>query len=244
MCQHGRYEVSFRANMIGLSKASPQLCPDIIFAATPPYDGTLGRYYSLPAHLAHPLPDNISLEEGAMVSRAFIQYDANPDVFCKMEPLSVGIHSVYNLGGLRTNQSIVVFGCGPVGSCIWALIAHVSRIDEKLAGLLCMAVAKALGASRIIAVDIVPSRLEFARKYAATAVYQPPSPLEGETKVEFAERNIANMKKEVGIENIGERAIDLVIDARYSFYGIHVPCQTVIVFKVVQKSPSRRGFVS
>jgi len=38
------------------------------FAATPPHDGTLARYYRLPAHLAHPLPENVSLEEGAMVS--------------------------------------------------------------------------------------------------------------------------------------------------------------------------------
>jgi D-xylulose reductase len=44
-----------------------QLCPDIVFAATPPYDGTLARYYRLPADLAYPLPENVSLEDGAMV---------------------------------------------------------------------------------------------------------------------------------------------------------------------------------
>jgi D-xylulose reductase len=44
-------------------------CPDIVFAATPPYDGTLGRYYKLPADLAYPLPDNLTFEDGAMVSR-------------------------------------------------------------------------------------------------------------------------------------------------------------------------------
>ena len=37
------------------------------FAATPPYDGTLARFYRIPADLAHPIPDNVSLEEGAMV---------------------------------------------------------------------------------------------------------------------------------------------------------------------------------
>jgi D-xylulose reductase len=50
-----------------------------------------------------------------------------------MEPLAVGVHSVANLGCFRANQSIVVFGCGPIG-------------------LLCMAVGKAFGACRIIAV--------------------------------------------------------------------------------------------
>jgi len=44
-----------------------------------------------------------------------------------------------------------------------------------------MAVAKALGASRIIAVDINPARLEFAKRYAATDGYTPPKVNEGET---------------------------------------------------------------
>ncbi|MDA4809451.1 hypothetical protein NY486_26770, partial [Enterobacter hormaechei] len=49
--------------------------------------------------------------------------------------LSVAVHSVANVGGLRTNQNVLIFGAGPVG-------------------LLCMAAAKGLGAGRIIGVDI------------------------------------------------------------------------------------------
>ncbi|KAF8974423.1 xylitol dehydrogenase [Flammula alnicola] len=169
-CKAGRYE----------------LCPDIVFAATPPYDGTLGRYYRLPADLAYPLPENLSLEDGAM-----------------MEPLAVGVHSVSNLGGLRASQSIAVFGCGPVG-------------------LLCMAVARAIGASRIIAVDIVPARLEFAKNYAATETYLPLKPEEGESKIDYSRRNAANMKKELGIDDRGKSSIDLVIDAS----GAEVSIQT------------------
>ncbi|CAL1700824.1 unnamed protein product [Somion occarium] len=60
-CKRGRYE----------------LCPDIVFAATPPYDGTLARYYPIPADLCYKLPDHLTLEDGAM-----------------MEPLSVAIHAV------------------------------------------------------------------------------------------------------------------------------------------------------
>jgi len=37
------------------------------FAATPPYDGTLTRYYRLPEDLVYILPENLSLEDGAMV---------------------------------------------------------------------------------------------------------------------------------------------------------------------------------
>ncbi|KAJ7276509.1 xylitol dehydrogenase [Mycena haematopus] len=162
------------------------LCPDIVFAATPPYDGTLGRFYRVPADLAYPLPDGVSLEDGAM-----------------MEPLAVGVHSVSNLGGFRANQSIAIFGCGPVG-------------------LLCMAVAKALGASRIIAVDIVPARLEFAKEYAATDTYIPIATNEGESKIDYSKRNAEAMKQQLRIEDRGAHAIDLVIDAS----GAEVSIQT------------------
>ena len=100
----------------------------------------------------------------------------------------------------------MVFGAGPVG-------------------LLCMAVAKALGASRVIAVDIVPSRLEFAKAYAATDVYLPPKPLEGETKLKYSERNAQAMREQLGIEERGHKAIDLVVDAS----GAEVSIQTGIL---------------
>jgi hypothetical protein len=44
-----------------------KLCADMVFAATPPYDGTLARYYRIPADLAYELPETLSLEDGAMV---------------------------------------------------------------------------------------------------------------------------------------------------------------------------------
>ena len=40
----------------------------MVFAATPPYDGTLARYYPIPADLCYKLPDHLTLEDGAMVS--------------------------------------------------------------------------------------------------------------------------------------------------------------------------------
>lgn len=44
-----------------------QLCSGMAFAATPPYDGTLARYYRLPEDLVYILPESLSLEDGAMV---------------------------------------------------------------------------------------------------------------------------------------------------------------------------------
>lgn len=111
-----------------------------------------------------------------------------------MEPLSVGVHAVYQVGNFRTSQSIAVFGCGPVG-------------------LLCMAVAKASGASRIIGIDVNSARLDFAKTYAATDVYLPPNVEQGEDNLEYSRRNAARMKAELCIEDTGPHSIDLVIDA-------------------------------
>ena len=45
------------------------------FAATPPFNGTLCRYYKVPADFCVKLPEHVSLEEGALV-----------------EPLAVAVH--------------------------------------------------------------------------------------------------------------------------------------------------------
>ena len=72
-CKVGKYNVSLWIPGVIISflsssgSFSNKLCPDVVFAATPPYDGTLARYYSLPADLCYKLPDNLTLEEGAMV---------------------------------------------------------------------------------------------------------------------------------------------------------------------------------
>lgn len=111
-----------------------------------------------------------------------------------MEPLSVGTHSVNTLGKLKANESVVVFGAGPVG-------------------LVCMATARALGAKRVIAVDIIPSRLEFAKNYAATDVFLPPPMNPGEDKLKYSERNAQAMRDQLGIEERGPKSIDLIIEA-------------------------------
>ncbi|KAJ5804293.1 uncharacterized protein N7518_000596 [Penicillium psychrosexuale] len=73
------------------------LCEHMRFAATPPYDGTLAKYYVLPEDFCYKLPERISLQEGAL-----------------MEPLSVAVHIVRQ-ARVSPGQSVVVFGAGPVG---------------------------------------------------------------------------------------------------------------------------------
>ena len=73
------------------------LCLDMAFAATPPYDGTLATYYVLPADLCYKLPEHVSLEEGSM-----------------LEPLSVAVH-ILRQSNIKHGDSVVVFGAGPIG---------------------------------------------------------------------------------------------------------------------------------
>ncbi|RDW75508.1 hypothetical protein BP6252_06650 [Coleophoma cylindrospora] len=156
------------------------LCPDMIFAASPPYDGTLTGFYIAPADFCHKLPDGVSLQEGALI-----------------EPLAVAVHIVRQ-AEVKPGQSVVIMGAGPVG-------------------LLCAAVARVFGASMVLSVDIVDSKLEFAKSFAATHTYksQPISP----------EANAAEIRE---IANLPGGA-DVVIDAsgfelsiRTSFFVIRV----------------------
>lgn len=69
----------------------------MVFAASPPYPGTLAKYYSLPEDFCYKLPDHVSLQEGVLV-----------------EPLSVAVHIVRQ-ADVRPGQTVIVFGAGPVG---------------------------------------------------------------------------------------------------------------------------------
>ena len=84
--------------------------------------------------------------------------------------------------------------------------------------------AKAFGAKRVISIDIVPSRVEFAKNYAATDIYVPSQKAQHETNTAYAQRNAAEMKEKLGIEDRGPRGVDVVVDAS----GAEVSIQTAI----------------
>lgn len=73
------------------------LCPDVVFFATPPVDGVFQEYVAHEAALCFKLPDNVSTLEGALI-----------------EPLAVGFHAA-NQGGARAGQTAVVMGAGCIG---------------------------------------------------------------------------------------------------------------------------------
>ena len=88
------------------------LCPDVVFFATPPVDGVFQEYVAHEAALCFKLPDNVSTLEGALI-----------------EPLAVGFHAA-NQGGAHAGQTAVVMGAGCIGLVsMMALKAEgVSRI--------------------------------------------------------------------------------------------------------------------
>lgn len=73
------------------------LCPDVVFFATPPVDGVFREYVAHEADLCFKLPENVSTLEGALI-----------------EPLAVGFHAA-NQGGAHAGQTAVVMGAGCIG---------------------------------------------------------------------------------------------------------------------------------
>lgn len=88
------------------------LCPDVVFFATPPVDGVFQEYVAHEAGLCFKLPDNVSTLEGALI-----------------EPLAVGFHAA-NQGGAHIGQTAVVFGAGCIGlvSMMALKASGVSRV--------------------------------------------------------------------------------------------------------------------
>ncbi|MEV0650452.1 zinc-binding dehydrogenase [Phytomonospora sp. NPDC050363] len=75
----------------------PNLCLDIGFAGHGVTDGGLRELLVWPSSRLHPLPDNLSDADGAM-----------------LEPLGVAVHSL-DLGHVRLGDTVAVIGCGPIG---------------------------------------------------------------------------------------------------------------------------------
>lgn len=73
------------------------LCPDMVFCATPPYDGNLTKYFVHKADFCYKLPDHVTMEEGAL-----------------LEPLSVGVHACRR-ANVGLSSTVLILGAGPIG---------------------------------------------------------------------------------------------------------------------------------
>jgi L-iditol 2-dehydrogenase len=83
------------------------LCPDVVFFATPPVDGALARYVAVHEAFAHPVPDSMSDDAAALI-----------------EPLSVGLWA-NRRAGTTIGSRVLVTGAGPIG-VLCALTARVA----------------------------------------------------------------------------------------------------------------------
>jgi len=110
---------------------NPNLCPEHHFAGQAPQDGALRELIAWPRNLVHSIPESFSDEDAAM-----------------LEPLGVAIHTI-DLGKIRCDMTVGVYGCGPIG-------------------LMVIQLAKLAGATTIMATDRLPHRLEAAEKFGAT----------------------------------------------------------------------------
>lgn len=73
------------------------LCPEVVFLATPPVQGCNEEFIAFPADMCFKLPENVSSKEGALI-----------------EPLSVGFYAAEQ-GNVSTGDTVVILGAGCIG---------------------------------------------------------------------------------------------------------------------------------
>ncbi len=73
------------------------LCPDVAFFATPPYDGAFAQFVAVPAAFAYPIPDSMSDDAAGLI-----------------EPLSVGVWACQR-AQVGPGSTVLITGAGPIG---------------------------------------------------------------------------------------------------------------------------------
>jgi len=73
------------------------LCPDVKFFATPPYDGAFAEFVVMPAAFVFPVPDGVSDDAAGLI-----------------EPLSVGVWACRRTH-VEPGSRVLVTGAGPIG---------------------------------------------------------------------------------------------------------------------------------
>ncbi|MFW5988517.1 MAG: NAD(P)-dependent alcohol dehydrogenase [bacterium] len=119
------------------------LCPDVEFLATPPYDGAFSEYLAYPENMCFKLPEGMDTVEGALI-----------------EPLAVGFHAS-NQAEAQIGETAVILGAGCIGLVtLMSLIARgvtevyiVDLIDLRLEKAEEIGAAKALNAKDVDVVE-------------------------------------------------------------------------------------------
>ena len=127
----------------------PNLCERLVFAGHATQDGALREWLAWPRKHLFPLPDGLSVADGAM-----------------LEPLGIAIHTT-DLAKLRPGMTVGVFGCGPIG-LLTVQMARLSGASNIIATDLLphrVEAAKNLGVQHAF---VVGDRLDPDRLRAAT----------------------------------------------------------------------------
>ncbi len=73
------------------------LCPDVVFLATPPVQGCYENYIAFPENMCFKLPEKMTTKEGALV-----------------EPFAVGLHAAHQ-GKVGMGDQAIILGAGCIG---------------------------------------------------------------------------------------------------------------------------------
>lgn len=109
-----------------------------------------------------------------------------------VEPLAVGVHAI-RMGDVKPGECVVVMGSGTIG-------------------MMCAAVAQEFGALRVIVVDVLQSKLDFAKSWLGVEIY-----LSSSSPSVHPANNAADLLKTFGLEEEGTDTtggkVDTVIEA-------------------------------
>jgi L-iditol 2-dehydrogenase len=112
------------------------LCPNVVFYATPPVHGAMAEYAVIRADFAHPIPDAMSYEQAALV-----------------EPISVGMHAA-RLADVQPGKTTLVCGAGPIGLLAAAAARHAGAEQVVISDVYPRRLETALRVGATCAVDV------------------------------------------------------------------------------------------
>lgn len=135
------------------------LCPDVIFMATPPYDGAFVEYVAYPADMAFKMPAGMSTLEGALI-----------------EPLAVGFHAAKQAGA-EAGQTAVVLGSGCIGLVTMMALKYMGVTDVYMTDLLPkrLEMAQRLGADaawKADETDVLQALMDATKGQGADLVFE------------------------------------------------------------------------
>ncbi|KAL3479490.1 chaperonin 10-like protein [Aspergillus californicus] len=84
-------------------RGNPNTCADLKYCGMDPTDGTLSQFFTCGAHMAIPIPENMSWEEAGAI-----------------QPLAIAVQ-LARRAGLTANKTLAIFGCGPLGLLVIAV---------------------------------------------------------------------------------------------------------------------------